>query len=57
MDLSRKQKSGIVKIVLVISVILFGPIIVNKLTGVDTITVLFVIVVIYTVIAWKMDVS
>lgn len=57
MDLSRKQKSGIVKIVLVISVILFGPIIVNKLTGVDTITVLFVIVVIYTVIAWKMEVS
>lgn len=55
MSLSGKQKKGILKIILVISVILYGPIIVNRLTGWDTINVLFLIVVIYAAIAWKMN--
>ena len=52
--LSRKQKLGIIKIAIVLFGILVFPILVNRFLGIETMKVLFVIVVIYAVIAWRM---
>ena len=52
--LSRKQKLGIIKIAIVLFGILVFPILVNRFLGIETMKVLFVIVVIYAIIAWRM---